>query len=148
MTVSVTLTFPDLQSADAVLHRLAARGEQVVSEQSTKPRGRPPRKDIGMTAVIPESPAEVVPAVPAPTAPSVTPAPVVTQNAENVLITKTEALTRFKALHDAKGLPVCLTVLTRLGAKRFAEVSQAMYPQLVALCDRAIGGEDLTKASE
>lgn len=158
MTVSVALTFPTYQSAiDALLKLQAttpAEAEVIEAgkaaapaepnkrateyptfagtapapiEQSTKRRGRPPKAE------------QINPA------PTVTPVPT---PAPAKLIEKEEALAKFKALHDANGMAVCRAVLTRLGAQRFADVSQALYPDLVDLCDRAIGGEDSTKAIE
>lgn len=160
MTVSVTLTFPDVDAAITALSRIetpfGAPVAQVVEpkaetfatapppttpypapvadepqlapvEQTTKRRGRPTK--AGCLAA---TQAETVAA--APTAEPVIP--------------KEAALAKFKALHDDKGMVVCRLVLTRLGAQRFADVKSGQYLNLVKLCDRAIGGEDLTKAIE
>lgn len=102
-------------------------------EQTSKRRGRPPK-----AACVPQGTDQPA-ATAEPQQPAVEPAKSITKN---------EALAKFKAVHDSKGLPVCMTVLQRLGAKRFADVSANLYPDLLKLCDRAIAGEDLTAVSE
>lgn len=99
--------------------KVAERYMGPATEQATKRRGRPPK-------------AETVSTAPAPAA----------------VITKEEALAKFKETNDAKGLAVCRAILTRLGANRFAVVRPEQYPEFVKLCDRAISGDDLTAASE
>lgn len=161
MTVSVTLTFPNYEAALLSLAKLNAPlpapqpAEQPVVEADlpgqtgTKRRGRPSRKDIGTTDVIPESPTEVVPA----SAPVATKDPSLATMAQavidsHVVIKKEQALAKFQELHAAKGISVCRSVLARCGAERFAMVKSEQYPEFVKLCDRALAGEDLTLASE
>lgn len=175
MTVSVTLTFPNYEAALLSLAKLnvplpapqpaepainATEVRERVAEQpvveadlpgpaGTKRRGRPSRKDIGTTAVIPESPTEVVPA----SAPAAAKDPSLATMAQAVIdshavIKKEQALAKFQELHAAKGIAVCRSVLARCGAERFAMVKSEQYPEFVKLCDRALAGEDLTLASE
>lgn len=167
MTVSVTLTFPDVDAALLALAKLASvptlhlettagmnatevreRVAEAVAatadvdilqppgvvevpmpapapvpvEQTTKRRGRPPK-------------AETVSTVPPP-APAAEP------------ITKEAAHAKFKETNDKVGIKQCIAALNRLGVKRFALLDPTQYGELVKLCDRAIAGEDLTKAIE
>ena len=152
MTVSVTLTFPNVDATLLALAKLAQvpevhlevpvreraakiAAEAAISEstkddpapveQTTKRRGRPPKTE---------------------TTPPATPAPAPAPEAKP--ITREEALAKFKELHDAKGIVACKTLLDRLGAKRFADVHVSLYPDLIALCSKAMAGEDLTSALE
>lgn len=164
MTVKLVLEFPDLQSADAVLHRLAARG---LPESAAAPA-----QQRAEASAVSASPAESVPAAPLlPTAEApkrrgrrskaeidaakqaakasaeiadqmqpADSAPVTPQ-------TKEAAMAAFKALHEAKGMDACWTVLQRNGAQRFSEVLERLYPQFIKDCKDAIAGKDLTAAA-
>ena len=153
MTVSVTLTFPDVDATLLALAKIASvptvhletsaakdaprpatdtfvncvdvtpsptPDPAPVEQTSAKRRGRPPK-------------AETVSTVPPPAA---------------AVITQAEAHAKFKETNNKVGIKQCIAALNRLGVKRFALLDPTQYGELVKLCNRAIGGEDLTKAIE
>lgn len=153
MTVSVILKFPTVEAATHALARLdqplpLQQGQSVPTEQKTGPMlsATDARAQTVEAALAePTAPAPVEQTSKRRGRPKASP---VTPEMATAVITKEEAFAKFKAVHDSKGLPVCMTVLQRLGAKRFADVSANLYPDLLKLCDKAIAGEDLTAASE
>lgn len=156
MTVSVTLTFPTIDAAVLALSRVATpfgvptvEAEPKTETVSTAPPPITPYPAPAAEAPVAE-PAKrrgrPPKAEPTPTPAPAQPAIVVVDKA--AVITKEAALAKFKSVHDVKGLPVCLALLARLGAKRFAEVNATQYPDLMSLADSALAGEDLTKVIE
>lgn len=139
MTVTLTLSFDSLTEMQGFL-----RGQQMplplpepepqpaVEQAEAEPapakrRGRPAKADV-----------------PGKEAPAPAPAPAPVKAADP--ITKDAALAKFKEVHDAKGLPVCMAILQRFGVRRFAEVKPDAYASFVVTCDEALAGKDIAAA--